>query len=180
MKILNLHGYNGSPKNAAYAALQANCCKNIMSPELDYDADSPENILGKLRVIIADEQIDILIGTSLGGFFVAVLSAELNIPVILINPCLMPFLHLPRLGFEGDIKPFISQFGTLIHLNRDIVSCIVGEDDEVIDTHDLTERIRGNSRFRRIPGGKHSGATLPLKEYFGEILHYYTDILSKK
>ena len=171
MNILNLHGYAGSPQNAAYSALQANGCSSIIAPAIDYSAASPETILENLRQILADQQIALLVGTSLGGFFAAVLAAEQHLPVILVNPCLLPFLHLPRLGFQGEIEPFIPLFGTLSGLDNNSVSCIVGADDEVIDTHDFTERLLGNARFRRIPGGKHSGATLPLNAYFGEMLH---------
>ena len=173
MLILNIHGYHGSPQNAAYAALQANGCDAIISPAIDYDAEAPENLLVRLRGIIREQNVGLIVGTSLGGFFAAVLSAETHLPVMLVNPCLMPFLHLPRLGFEGDIKPFIPLFGTLSELDPANVSCIVGDDDEIISTHDVTENLLHNERFRRIPGGHHSGATLPLPAYFGEMLEYY-------
>lgn len=177
MKILNIHGYGGNPHNAAYAALQANNCTDITAPAIDYDAESPENILGKLRYIIADKRIELIVGTSLGGFFAAVLSAKTNLPVMLVNPCLLPFLHLPRLGFNGDVKPFVSLFGTLAKLDSNNVSCIVGDADEVLGSHAFTEKFLGNTRFRRIDGGKHSGSTLPLTEYFLEMMNYYKEIL---
>lgn len=180
MNILNIHGYGGSPHNAAYAALRANNCTDITAPALDYDAESPENILGKLRYIIADKCIKLIVGTSLGGFYAAVLSAQCNLPVMLVNPCLLPFLHLPRLGFNGNVKPFVSMFGTLAKLDSSNLSCIVGGNDEVIDTHDFTKRLLHNARFRTIPDGKHSGSTLPLNAYFSEMLHYYTEILPLK
>jgi hypothetical protein len=169
MNILNLHGYHGTPQNAAFGALQANGCDAVITPSIDYDAESPDSIFEKLRSVAVTEKVGLIVGTSLGGFFAAVLSAELQLPVILVNPCLMPFLHLPRLGFEGEITPFIPMFGKLNGLAIDKVSCIVGDADEVIDTHDFTERLLKNSRFRRIPGGHHSGATLPLPEYFHEV-----------
>ena len=180
MHILNIHGYHGTPKNAAYAALQANGCDKITAPAIDYDAESPDSILGRLRYIAADQNIELIVGTSLGGFFAAVLAAERDLPVMLVNPCLLPFLHLPRLGFTGEIKPFIPMFGTLHRLDRDNVSCIVGGQDEVIDSHDFTQKLLGNARFRIVPEGKHSGATLPLPDYFGEMLHYYTEVLPGK
>lgn len=175
MTILNIHGFGGSPYNSAYSALQANNYTDIISPSIDYNAETPENIMAKLRNIIADNGIDLIVGTSLGGFFGAVLSAEKNIPVILVNPCILPFLHLPRLGFCGDIKPFVSIFGTLAKLDSSNVSCIVGGQDEVIDTHDFTEKLLHNARFRIIPDGRHSGSTLPLKEYFSEMLRSYIE-----
>ena len=36
IKILNIHGYHGSPKNSAYLALEALGCE-IIAPALDYD-----------------------------------------------------------------------------------------------------------------------------------------------
>jgi len=171
-RILNIHGYHGSAQNAAFGALTANGFTNITAPQIDYDAASPDAVLDLLRGIVRKEQTALLTGTSYGGFIAAVLAAEMHLPVILVNPCLMPFLHLPRLGYAGDIRPFLPLFASLGTLDSALVSCIVGADDELIDTHDCTERLFGNERFRRIPGGKHSGATLPLPAYFGEILHY--------
>ena len=51
------------------------------------------------------------------------------------------------------------------------------DDDEIIDTHDFTEHLLKNSRFCRIPGGHHSGATLPLNDYFKEVLSSFADTL---
>ena len=165
MHILNLHGYGGSPRNAAYAALQANGCDVIVSPAIDYEADAPEVILDRLRSIIREQNIRLLVGTSLGGFFAAVLSAELHLPVILVNPFLMPFLTFPEY-----IQGYISSFGTLSGIDRQLVSCIVGEEDEMLGDHQFTRDLLENERFRSIPGGHHSGATLPLKAYFAEVL----------
>lgn len=169
MKILNLHGYHGDPQNCAFTALKARG-QTVFSPSLDYDSLSPETILGALRKLIMTERIDMLAGTSLGGFYAAVLAAESGLPVLLVNPCLMPFLHLPRLGFTGDIRPYITLFASVGKLNSDQVSCIVGGADEIIDTHDFAERLFGNERFRIVPEGKHAGATLHLEEYLEAVL----------
>lgn len=169
MKILNIHGYNGNPKNSAYLALKELGCE-IISPGLDYDLKAPEHTLGRLMSTVRDHQPDTIVGTSLGGFYGAVLSVRTELPLILVNPCLMPFLHLPRLGYKGEVQPFMTLFGELSKLKKSYVSAIVGGSDEVIDTHDFTEILCGNSRFRVVPCGEHSGATLPLREYFAETL----------
>ena len=179
MLILNIHGYHGSQKNSAYTALSELGC-DIISPPIDYDETSPENILGQLRYILADRRTDVIVGTSLGGFFAAVLSAEYELPATLVNPCLMPFYHLPKLGYDGCIHDFIKLFGSLSELDKSLVSCIVGDADEVLGDHSFTEMLTRNSRFRRVPNGKHSGATLSLTEYFDEVLRYYRDKLPRK
>ena len=178
--VLNIHGYHGSPENVPHRTLKDLKCETVVSPEIDYDSESPESVLNRLRYYVSHKFIDFIVGTSLGGFYAAVLAAEFDLPVILINPCLMPFLHLPRLGYKGDIEPFISMFGTLTDMNEENVCCIVGDADEIIDSHDLTERMFGNERFRRIPEGKHSGATLPLNDYFAEVISYCDNLRIKK
>lgn len=172
MKILNIHGYKGSNENCAFTTLQ-DMGFEVISPVIDYDTDSPENILRNLKNIITENQINVLAGTSLGGFYAAVLSAQEKLPVILINPCLMPFVYLPRLGYEMDINPFITLFGELNNPDKQNISVIVGSEDEIIDSHDFTERLLGNERFRIVPDGRHSGATLPLKEFFKDVMNYY-------
>ncbi|MDE5772470.1 MAG: hypothetical protein K2I06_12730 [Ruminococcus sp.] len=169
MKILNIHGYMGSAENSACSVLKK-AGYDVISLQLDYDAVSPYNILDMLVRQISDNNITHIVGTSLGGFFGAVLSAELDVPVILVNPCLMPFVYLPRLGFKSDIMPYIEMFGKISDLKNKNISTIIGEQDEVIDSHDFTRNLLENSRFRSVPDGKHSGATLPLESYFREVL----------
>jgi predicted esterase YcpF (UPF0227 family) len=169
MKILNIHGYGGSSRNCACSVLKE-LGFDVISPDMNYDNETPHDTIKKLCSIVRDENISMICGTSLGGFFASVLSAELDIPCILINPCLMPFLHLPRLGYKADVAPFISLFGKLDKIDKEKTSCIIGNDDEIIDTHDFTKNLLYNSRFCEVPGGMHSGATLPLKKYFSEVL----------
>lgn len=175
MTILNIHGYQGSPKNGAYNALHDIGCENIISPSIDYDSEEPDNIIGKLNMLRVECKVDLVVGTSLGGFYASVLSAKHDFPVMLVNPCLTPFL-LDMLS-KFKTRPLVQLFGELSKIESANVSCIVGDSDEVLGDHAFTEKLLDNSRFCRIEGGKHSGATLPLKEYFSEMLHYYTDIL---
>ena len=73
---------------------------------------------------------DMIVGTSLGGFYAAVLSARHELPAMLVNPCLTPFL----LNILSDFKtrPLVKLFGELAKIDSSTVSCIVGDDDEVL------------------------------------------------
>lgn len=178
MTIINIHGYQGSAKNSSYTALNKIGCKRIISPSIDYDSEEPDNIIGNLNMLCVEYKSDLVVGTSLGGFYASVLSAQHDFPVILVNPCLTPFL-LEQLS-KFKIRPMIKLFGNLSKIESSNVNCIVGNSDEVLGNHAFTEKLLGNSRFRRIDGGMHSGSTLPLKKYFSEMLHYYTDVLPLK
>lgn len=169
MNILNIHGYKGSAKNSAYEALTA-LGHEAASPELDYDMLLPDETLEILLREAEECGAEMLVGSSLGGFYAAVMSVRLGLPAVLVNPCLMPFLHLPRLGYKGEIRPFITLFGELAAVDDTKISVIVGGSDEVIDTHDMTRKLLKNSRFEIVPNGGHSGSTLPLEEFFGEVL----------
>lgn len=169
MKILNIHGYKGSAKNSAYEALTA-LGHEAASPELDYDMLLPDETLEILLREAGECGAEMLVGSSLGGFYAAVMSVRLGLPAVLVNPCLMPFLHLPRLGYVGEIRPFIKLFGDLADIDSEKISVIVGDSDEVIDTHDMTRNLLKNSRFEVIPNGRHSGSTLPLESFFAEVL----------
>ena len=164
MRILNIHGYNGSPENSACKAL-AKLGHEIISPAFDYENESPDDIMGRLSRLADDEQPDIIVGTSLGGFYAAALSVKSDIPVILVNPFLMAFLAFPEYT-----KYMIGLFGEFSKLKSEKVSCIVGSDDEVLGDHEFTKDLLDNQRFRIIEGGGHSGATLPLDEYFSEVI----------
>ena len=165
MTIFNLHGYHGAPQNAACAAWKSLGC-TVFSPAVDYDAEEPAALLTRLAEEIAAQQPDCICGTSLGGFFASVLAARIGLPLVLVNPCMLPFLHLPRLGYTGEIAAFVPLFGELAALRRESVRVIVGGSDEVIDTHDFTAHFIGAARVTVIPAGLHSGHTLPLAEFF--------------
>ncbi|SFW22357.1 YqiA/YcfP family alpha/beta fold hydrolase [Ruminococcus flavefaciens] len=91
MKILNLHGFIGKADNRTYAALcELMPEEDIVSPSLDFMNEHPEKLFNKLAVIIRNENIDIVIGQSLGGFYALPLAISFCIPCILTNPCFFP------------------------------------------------------------------------------------------
>ncbi len=171
MKVLNIHGYQGNAANSAYQALQE-CNFQIISLQLDYDRTPPEQLLQMLNSQFTNNFCDVVVGTSLGGFFASLISAKNECPCVLINPCLLPFLHLPRLGYASDsgLQQYIRMFSGLAEVNPSRVSTIIGGQDEIIDTHDFTREIFQNERFVLVPEGKHSGGTMPLEEIFRD--HY--------
>lgn len=169
MKILNIHGYKGSPENTAKKVLDQ-LGYQVISPALDYDQIPPAQIFSDLEIILKHQSPDVITGTSYGGFFAAALCAKYQIPVILISPCLLPFIHLPRLGCAWDVKEYLPIFAMISDLDKDLTATIIGGKDEIIDTHDFTRNCLENQNFMIHPDGMHSGATLPLEEFFTRIL----------
>lgn len=181
MKILNIHGYKGNAENSACVVLK-NLGHEVISPQIDYDAKNPYEILDDLRKIFLENKPDYIVGTSLGGFFSLLLSQEFktekyeshlkknlpcNTPAVLINPCLCPFITLPELEYKGDIKIFMELFKKISDNFREI-AVIIGGNDEVINYHSFTENLIKNCFV--VPDGKHSGATLNLDYWLKRLI----------
>ena len=167
MKVLNIHGYHGNAANSSYEALQQ-CNFDIISLQIDYDRTSPETVMQLLNSQFTNNFCNAVVGTSLGGFFAALISVKNECPCVLVNPCLMPFLHLPRLGYRNDdgVLEYIRLFSGIADVDSQLVSTIVGGQDELIDTHDFTRQIFQNERYIVVPDGKLSGSTMPLNDIF--------------
>ncbi|MDE6087299.1 MAG: hypothetical protein K2G25_02830 [Oscillospiraceae bacterium] len=174
MTILNIHGYKGSPENSAKKILDQFHCYEVLSPALNYDRIPPVQMFAELNQIVQEQTPDVLVGTSYGGFFAASLCAKYRIPAILVSPCLLPFVQLPRLGCEWSVKNYFPVFSLLSELNVDLTATIIGDQDEIIDTHDFTRNFLENPDFMIYPDGMHSGATLPLQEFFSKILKEFS------
>ena len=182
MKVLNIHGYKGSAENSTCITLK-NIGHEVISPQIDYDAENPYEILNYLRKIFLENKPDYIVGTSLGGFFSLLLSREFrvekyeshikkylshNIPIVLISPCLCPFITLPELDYKGDIKIFMQLFEKISYDNYRYVFAVIGGQDEVINYHGFTENLIKNCYV--VPDGKHSGATLNLDYWLKRLI----------
>jgi predicted esterase YcpF (UPF0227 family) len=137
--ILNLHGYRGSSENTMYQILHDLFPeRKIISPPLDYDAKTPFEI----RALIAEQmnsEIDLIVGTSMGGFFALDLWAKnKTVPTILFNSVLKPWKLLPLLGYKVApelydeakeiYRDFIANAG-----DKDKLYAIYGKHDEVLN-----------------------------------------------
>lgn len=83
MKIAYLHGLesnNLGPKNEWLKSIS-----ELLDPLIDY---REKNIYQKLKTTISAFQPDLIIGSSMGGYFAFEIAKELNISSILFNPAL--------------------------------------------------------------------------------------------
>ncbi len=116
MKITYLHGLesnNISPKNDWLKSIS-----DLFDPYIDYREN---NIYQSLKSKIIAFQPNIIIGSSMGGYFAYNLAKELNIKAILFNPALHSRSFQPvTTGLEnGRFNPFMQ--------------IILGKNDSVIN-----------------------------------------------
>lgn len=139
--ILNLHGLYGKSENSAVKILrkisaEESRSRYIISPQLEYQTMNPFDCVMKLdRLIRGEEDLDYVVGNSLGGFYAMCIAWYYNVPCILTNPCLPPSKYIRRL-VESYPDRWVDVFET-ISTNMERfefpVHVILGIDDEVVD-----------------------------------------------
>lgn len=164
MKVLNLHGYGSNPHNGFFSALAAYHVQDILLPVLDYDRQAPAAIFNKLMALCRAEQPDAITGSSMGGYFAALLSGVTGTRAVLVNPCMFPAMTLPRIGMRK--QTFIRQYLQLsAHLaGLENAYAIIGGQDDLIDYHDFTQFLLPPGHCIIVPEGGHASSTLPLSE----------------
>lgn len=92
--ILNIHGFRSWGANAKAAFLRETFAGvKIVSPNLPL---SPLESLEVLEKAVDDcpEPLEMIVGSSLGGFYAYVMCCRHRVPAVLLNPAVVPFIHL--------------------------------------------------------------------------------------
>lgn len=84
MTILYLHGLNGSLSPEKRALLER--YGKVFSPSIDYEADSES--IARLIELYDSHDINVVIGSSMGGFAGYYISNAFQLPALLFNPAL--------------------------------------------------------------------------------------------
>lgn len=129
MKIAYLHGLesnNISPKNDWLRTIS-----NVYDPLIDYRKPL---IYKEIKSDIIDFKPDLILGSSMGGFFAYNLSRELNINTILFNPA----LH------SRSFTPDLSSFQDMSYKPK--TKFVLGQNDDVIDPN-TTIKIMENEGY---------------------------------
>lgn len=163
-KLLYIHGYNGSAKGSSYQLF----CKHMPSEEwevigMDYTQKDCAVALREIRETIEREHIDVVVGSSLGGFL-ALLTT--GIERIVINPCYLPSVELPLLGPHNGLPApspemvatyaaYETMLKTFSWEERQLIKGYFAEEDDLLSqdySDDFCHDVHG---YYVIPGGHH-------------------------
>lgn len=112
MRILYVHGYNGSPTGSSYTLFDKQLDKSIYELHtIDYDAADPRAAIQSIRDYVRKHKIDLIIGSSLGGFLTLFLYGVMR---IVVNPCWNPAEELPKLDYTGPTEDYAALLQELI------------------------------------------------------------------
>lgn len=148
--ILYIHGFASSPNSRTVRLLELALSEyNIIAPEVSSDVQDSINYINK---VINNKEIDLIIGTSLGGFY-ALSCNNIGIPVVVVNPAVNPTQDLrqflgenkylnPRkdkaVSFEfkeydlNKFRRYEAKLDDKIELNKNLIWAILSNRDETI------------------------------------------------
>ena len=136
MNILNIHGFNGKSANTNYQILK-DAGYNVISFEFDYENCDPHAIEEFLVLATRIYKIDLIVATSYGAFFAAIVSLRTSISFIATNPCVEPLVSLRKLAssYCDANSSFFSISTEYLYKHYAWLngSYILGSKDEIID-----------------------------------------------
>ena len=168
MKILYLHGFGSCGEGNKSTLLKHYFGEeNILSPNLPY---APFDAILYIETLFKSEQIDVVIGSSLGGFYASYFAEKYAMKAILLNPSTKPWETLaPYVGWQkrfcdDEIFEFKSSYlealKTLeIEIRQGEYMVLLQSADEVLDytkaqslynKHKVIVEYGGNHRFENI------------------------------
>lgn len=154
MKILYIHGYNGTPDGPKLDMLRKEYqSATIFAPQHDGVPDHVHDLLDGIASTMDDPE-DVIIGNSLGGFWANYFSTRYGVPALLINPVVSPSKALETLGcpFAAEYSPYEKK------VKADAISprtVLLAEDDGVLCYRDAFEFFSGICRVELLKSGGH-------------------------
>ena len=166
--ILYIHGF-ASCGNSNKTKLLKEHFNDVLTPDLPIDPDEAISFLQKL---IIDNEVELIIGSSLGGFYAAYLAEKFQIKTVLLNPSTQPFITLaPYVGeneyfctgekFEWKQEHIVKLMSYAIADNsiKTPVLVLLQKGDEVLDytkaeavykNYEVIIQEEGNHRFENL------------------------------
>ncbi len=171
--LLYLHGFRSSPQSAKAQKMAARmrtqyphvhwCCPALPA--------SPQQALQEVMALVADwprERMAIM-GSSLGGFYAAGLSAQLNCPAVLINPAVFPSRDLARyigehpawhdpsqkIFFKAAYVAELAELEAQPQSASPQTLALIAKGDEVLDWREMWARHQAG-QVRLFEGGDHA------------------------
>jgi len=167
-KMLYLHGFASCGEGNKSLILKKYFGEEILfSPDLP---PSPFDAIEEIEILIKREKIDILIGSSLGGFYATYLAEKHHLKAILLNPSTQPWQTLaPYVGWQKRFcdnemfefkEVYLKQLQTLLATPKNgRYLVLLQSEDEVLDytkaqslynKHKIIIEYGGNHRFENI------------------------------
>ena len=161
MNILYLHGFGSVFDSQGDKCLSLSKIGKVYGIDIDYTI-SRKVIIENITAQILENEIDIIMGTSLGGYFANIVGVQLGIPFVMINPVTDPLASLKYYLGDG-----IDYLGRKYTLDESVISeylpaftdpcglLLLDEGDTVIDVNKTVEYFDGAYETKMFLEGTH-------------------------
>ncbi|WP_417236213.1 YqiA/YcfP family alpha/beta fold hydrolase [Bizionia paragorgiae] len=153
MNILYLHGLMSSNQSVKIDWLKEK--HTVFNPLLKYK-ESGQSIFADLEELIENNTIDLIIGSSMGGYLGFHLGNRYQIPTLLFNPALAK---------ESEFKPEVK----IVDNTSILHTLVLGQDDEVVIPSQTLQFLKANNTnfvYTFEPMGHRTSFDV-FKKYFG-------------
>ncbi|WP_417552476.1 YqiA/YcfP family alpha/beta fold hydrolase [Marinomonas fungiae] len=186
--IIYVHGFNSSEFSFKSQQIKARLealgkSEQFSCPRLPWQPHKAVILLEKkIEELLALKQTVALIGSSLGGFYSAYLSAKYDLKAVLVNPAVeAPTLLRDYLGIQTNPYTFEQyelaeeHMWELEALDRPVCAAknlwlMLQEEDEVLNYRAALERFPEVARLTCEPGGDHS--FIDFERFIDDILRF--------
>lgn len=108
MKALYIHGLHSHPNPEKINILEEAGLK-VIAPFIDYDKEQGA-VFERIKAIAIEEQVELLIGSSMGGFIGYWIAQDLQLAALLFNPALYfksVQAHIPQISNSQNPPLFV-------------------------------------------------------------------------
>ena len=155
-KILYVHGYNGMPEGYSCNLIKSVLPEGYTIEGVDYDQNDCALARQQIFDYIKAHDIDLVIGSSLGGFITLTLT---GINRFVINPCCLPSVELPKIDVPQELietyKPFEPLLDQASDEDRSLVRGFFGDHDELLGDRYIEFFSQRFGHWQRISSGHH-------------------------
>lgn len=155
-KILYVHGYNGMPEGYSCNLIKSVLPEGYTIEGVDYDQNDCALARQQILEYINAHNIDLVIGSSLGGFITLTLSGTKR---FVINPCCLPSVELPKIDVPHELidtyKPFEPLLDQASDKDRLLVRGFFGDHDELLGDRYVEFFSQRFGQWQRISSGHH-------------------------
>lgn len=185
--LLYLHGFRSSPQSFKAQRLQAWLAEH--RPDVHWWCPqlppSPQAALALVQQGVASwpQGHSVVMGSSLGGYYAAVLSHRLGWPAVLLNPAVHPARDLAayigeqstwqnpedRFFFRAEFVDELRAMQVQRLARPERCLAVIAQGDEVLDWREMTALCSG-AQLKLLPGGDH--ALSDFDEHLPDILRF--------
>lgn len=154
MNILYIHGYDSEFQRTNPKVIALSKLGTVYGvPDLNWGSETAQMSMQRIRVSVLTNDIDLIVGTSFGGWGARIAGELFGIPFVAINPLMNAEASLKSKGYDERIYETFHEYD-----NQDLQGCglvMLAADDNVLSSDYTEEVLSAKYKVEMFPDGGH-------------------------